>query len=781
MGETLFDQVLVDEKVACRIYAPVGEHEDLLAYLVRRLLENGANSSFVNNIVDESVPIESLLQDPAEVVASWCKKSNPNIPLPNRLYSSSTLERGSRVNSSGWDLSDPGCLYALTAQMDCAWNSFRSRRQAVENATDYPVLSPANRIEVLGKLAYTSGDEMLEALGKANNSFTAWSKTPVSDRAARLRVLADQLESSTPLLLALCVKEAGKTMADAIAEIREAVDFCRYYADRGESLFQNNEDLTGEDLQARGVVLCISPWNFPIAIFLGQITAALVCGNTVLAKPAEQTSLVAIAVVEFMHAAGFPTDVIQCLPAVGKSVGEVLVSDSRVKAVMFTGSTVTAQWIHRALAQRDEAAIALIAETGGQNAMIVDSTALPEQVVDDVIQSGFQSAGQRCSALRVLFLQEDVADKIIDMIKGAMDELHIGDPALISTDVGPVIDELARSRLLEHVTHLNNHSDRCKLLHKCELSEDGDLHKNGFFFEPRLYELSSLAQLKSEVFGPVVHVIRYAADKMDQVIEQINGSGFGLTLGVHSRIQSVTQRVSEFANVGNVYINRNMIGAVVGVQPFGGRGLSGTGPKAGGPDYLTRLVHDKGLSSTIEPEEFLLNSSKEEEISLPGPTGESNRLSYQPKGVMMLVESLPSDGQQSSTFDRNRILRKVALAASLGNRIRWHTGFELSETLALLTSEFKKVELSPKLVDIMPLNYWSASVKSSELAGVLIEVDDPLIKPVERALAMREGCLLSVITESSRRLLEPRLRWEKTITEDTTATGGNTSLMGLES
>ena len=771
MGESLYDQILDNENIACRIYAPVGEHEDLLAYLVRRLLENGANTSFVNNIIDENVSLDDLLTDPVETVVALSEKSNSHIALPKDLYAFSPLEAGSRINAAGWDLSNWKETNSLLHDMESTWDSYQSAQpKRLQGASDVDVVNPAKILDVIGQVSLASESEMRESLAQVDAAFAGWSATRVDERARLLRHLADRLEDKTPLLMSLCVKEAGKTIADSIAEIREAVDFCRYYADQGEALFDAQPEL-GESLyKAKGTVLCISPWNFPVAIFVGQIAAALVCGNTVIAKPAEQTNLVALAVVELMYGAGIPKSVVKCVPAKGALAGEVLVSDVRIKAVMFTGSTITARWIHRALAQREDSGVALIAETGGQNAMIVDSTALPEQVVDDVIQSGFQSAGQRCSALRVLFLQEDVADVIIDMIRGAMDEMNIGNPALISTDVGPVIDSTAKARLIDHLETIASRGGTNRMLHACKLPKSISSENGGNFFAPQLVEISDLGQLTQEVFGPVVHVIRFSAKNIDQVVEQINDSGFGLTLGVHSRIKTLTKAISERAHVGNVYVNRNMIGAIVGVQPFGGRGLSGTGPKAGGPDYLTRLVDENSPSSSAR----MLKAGVcrlDDGIELPGPTGESNRLTYEPKGDFVLIDQ----GANSDSC-----LHKAMLTLSFGNQVFWLTDSNLEETRARVESALSSGGLDQALISVHAIEQWPAFAQKQTVAGVIVECDHPLTKTVEQTLAERTGPLVSVITEQSARLMAPRLRWEKTITEDTTANGGNTSLMTLE-
>ncbi|MCW8864999.1 MAG: bifunctional proline dehydrogenase/L-glutamate gamma-semialdehyde dehydrogenase PutA, partial [Colwellia sp.] len=578
MGDSLYDQIVSQENIQCRIYAPVGYHEDLLAYLVRRLLENGANSSFVNAIVDESLPVESLLEDPVEKTQRLKEKYNKQIIMPLDLYRhenkhSSNDTLGSRDNSKGLDLTDINEISQLKNALD---NWFVDN---LLNKNDVPdganaVKNPADHSEIIGFHQHHSKDDMLLMIDNAQAAFTLWSQTPVKERAALLCRIADILERHMDELIALCIKEAGKVAQDGIDEVREAVDFCRYYAARA---IEVNDD---ERLEARGVVLCISPWNFPLAIFLGQVAAAIATGNTVLAKPAEQTGLIALRTIELMQSVGLPDNVVQAVIARGSAVGKTIVPDERVAAVMFTGSTETGTRISQTLAERGGDQVPLIAETGGQNCMIVDSTALPEQVVDDVISSGFQSAGQRCSALRVLFLQEDIADTVISMLKGALSELHIGNPAKLSTDVGPVIDQKALDALNAHAQYMKAHG---KLLFQCELGSEVSQADGHFFFAPRLYEINDISVLTKEVFGPCVHIVRFKGDEIEQVIEKVNGTGFGLTMGIHTRIEHRAIELAQLSRAGNVYINRNMIGAIVGVQPFGGRGLSGTGPKAGGP------------------------------------------------------------------------------------------------------------------------------------------------------------------------------------------------------
>ncbi|XEB10116.1 bifunctional proline dehydrogenase/L-glutamate gamma-semialdehyde dehydrogenase PutA [Xanthomonas sp. DAR 35659] len=596
MGDDLYAEVIPADRlgVPCRVYAPVGSHEDLLPYLVRRLLENGANSSFVNRITDEDVAIEDLIRDPVEAVSAFASIPHPKIPLPADLLRS---QNHNRKNSMGANLANDNDLRALADQLNAAlkpWQAAPLVPGAVIASEPLPVTNPADRRQVVGHWQPADAATVEKALANAVAAQPAWNRTPAASRATILEHAADLLEARMPEFMALCVKEAGKTLPDGVAEVREAVDFLRYYAGQARAQFGAPERLpgpTGESnelqLHGRGVFVCISPWNFPLAIFLGQVAAALAAGNSVIAKPAEQTNLVGHAAVKLLHEAGVPAAAVQFLPGDGATVGAALTRDPRVAGVAFTGSTETARAINRAMAARDAAIGVLIAETGGQNAFIADSSSLPEAVVKDAISSAFISAGQRCSAARVLFVQDDIADKVMTMLAGAMAELKIGDPGLLSTDVGPVIDADALHLLTEHAARM----DREARLIAAAASDDATAH--GSFFAPRAYELQSLAQLQREIFGPVLHVIRWKADQLDAVIEQINATGYGLTLGVHSRIDETIERVASRVAVGNVYVNRNQIGAVVGVQPFGGQGLSGTGPKAGGPHYLLRFATEK--------------------------------------------------------------------------------------------------------------------------------------------------------------------------------------------
>ncbi|WMJ67578.1 bifunctional proline dehydrogenase/L-glutamate gamma-semialdehyde dehydrogenase PutA [Stenotrophomonas sp. 24(2023)] len=599
MGDDLYAEVVPADRLSlpCRVYAPVGSHEDLLPYLVRRLLENGANSSFVNRITDERVPITDLIRDPVEMVAAFDSIPHPKIPLPVDLLRSQNHDR---KNSMGANLANDNELRALAEQLNAAikpWAAAPLVPGAAPAGASQPVTNPADTREVVGQWQAADAATVQKALANAVAAQPAWNRTPAASRASILEHAADQLEARMPEFMALCVKEAGKSLPDSVAEVREAVDFLRYYAKQAREQFGHAEKLpspTGESnelqLHGRGVFVCISPWNFPLAIFLGQVAAALAAGNSVIAKPAEQTNLIGYYAVKLLQDAGVPAEVVQFLPGDGATVGAALTADARVAGVAFTGSTDTARAINRAMAARDAAIGVLIAETGGQNAFIADSSALPEQLVKDAIGSAFTSAGQRCSAARVLFVQDDIADKVMTMLAGAMKELKVGNPGLLSTDVGPVIDADALQILQDHAVRMDREA---RLIAAAELSAEA---ANGTFFAPRAYELKDLGQLHKEIFGPVLHVIRWKADQLDAVIDQINATGYGLTLGVHSRIDETVDRIANGVHVGNVYVNRNQIGAVVGVQPFGGQGLSGTGPKAGGPHYLLRFATEKTVT-----------------------------------------------------------------------------------------------------------------------------------------------------------------------------------------
>lgn len=602
MGHLLYDEVLDSHpSVAVRVYAPVGNHRDLLPYLVRRLLENGANSSFVNRFLDAQVPPETLLQDPIEETRSYAMARHSRIPVPRDLYCEAQYPW---ANAAGMDLADPlEVVPLLQTVMNEGQGGHRSGPIVggqMLPGDARPVMNPADHGHQVGEVVEAGAKSIASALERATAAQPEWDASGAQLRARCLEQAANLMEENMASLIGLIAAEAGRTIDDALSEVREAVDFLRYYAQQARAHMGSPESLpgpTGEvnelSLHGRGVFLCISPWNFPLAIFVGQVAAALAAGNSVIAKPAEQTPLIAARAVALLHAAGVPGDVLHMLPGDGAAVGGALLADPRIAGVAFTGSTDTAKLINRQLAERDGPIVPLIAETGGLNVMLVDATALPEQVVDDVIVSAFQSAGQRCSALRVLYLQEDIADNVIEMLRGAMAELKIGNPAALSTDIGPVIDLDARQMLERHEQRMGREATR---LAACELN---DAHREGYFVAPQVYEITRLSQLQREVFGPVLHVIRYKVADMPSVLGDINASGYGLTLGVHSRIDGFARDVFNATRVGNTYINRNMVGAVVGVNPFGGQGLSGTGPKAGGPHYLLRFVTEKTRTDNV--------------------------------------------------------------------------------------------------------------------------------------------------------------------------------------
>jgi RHH-type proline utilization regulon transcriptional repressor/proline dehydrogenase/delta 1-pyrroline-5-carboxylate dehydrogenase len=839
MGDVLFDRLLADKEARCRIYAPVGIHQDLLAYLVRRILENGANSSFVNNIVDESVAIDDLLRDPVEEIKDSHPRLNPAIPLPARLFGDS------RANSTGLDLTDKDSVASVQQVLD----NCRKARPVVESS-QVRVVNPANTDDLIGGYRNCSRDEMLQKLELVTSGMESWSGASVDYRAGCLERLAQLLEANRNELVALCTREAGRTLDDSVAEVREAVDFCYYYALQARLAMDESGDAEPDLVQAGqkaqeplGVVLCISPWNFPLAIFLGQISAALVAGNTVLGKPAEQTTLVALRTTGLMREAGITEEVFQLITGPGKAAGEVLVADQRIGGVMFTGSTETALWIARELARRDGVPARLIAETGGQNAMIVDSTALPEAVVDDVIMSGFKSAGQRCSSLRVLFVQEEIADKIVDMLRGAMQELVIGDPSVLSSDIGPVIDARALSVLEQHQDRMKRVAN---LLYQCEIPATTD---KGHFYGPVLYELDDISVLEREVFGPAVHVIRYAATELDQVIDSINGTGYGLTLGIHTRIESKAEYIAQHVKVGNVYINRNMIGAVVGVQPFGGCGLSGTGPKAGGPHYLSSLQREPAGSLVGEQDQdspassfnhFLrspfetpqseaaatelnalmgealegierdmgtraeclehylasLGHSKQgrlieleirsnisriaracltrvvnivkESVDLRGATGESNELIWEPRGNVVCL----------CTSEQHDWIQSLLVALLTGNRAILGCEPEQVNLACQIVASLIEAGFSEKSFQVIGL------YEQSELISILnhalvdaVAVNTRDATGVARQIRQRQGALIPLLTGGLSDNYVHGFMREKTITINTTAAGGNASLL----
>ncbi|RCK23625.1 transcriptional regulator [Thalassospira profundimaris] len=833
MGEALYEQIVDKdgENVPCRVYAPVGTHEDLLAYLVRRLLENGANTSFVNRIQDEQLPIEEMIADPIEKMAALPRKTHPKIPAPVDLYGAG------RVNSRGIDLTDTNKLLPLNAKLAefqrKTWSAAPLIDGKLVAGTPIDVVNPAKLGEKVGDLVQATEADVDAAVAVAVKGYEIWNKTPASERANALRRLGDLLEDNMDEFIALCQREAGKLYSDGVAEVREAVDFCRYYANRAEETFRE-----GTVLEGRGVFVCISPWNFPLAIFLGQVTAALAAGNAVIAKPAEQTSLVAARAAELILEAGIPGAAFNLLPGPGRVIGNQLINDPRIAGVAFTGSTETAQVINQALAKRPGVPLPLIAETGGQNAMIVDSTALPEQVVQDAIISGFQSAGQRCSALRVLFVQEDIADKLCHMLVGAMKELRVGDPKFLDIDVGPVIDEKSRKTLDAHAERMKKEA---KLLHACDVLPEC---KDGTFFAPHCFEIPSLDVLEREVFGPVVHVIRYKARDLDKVLDQINASGYGLTMGIHSRIDGTVRQISQKLRVGNCYVNRNMIGAVVGVQPFGGQGKSGTGPKAGGPHYVERFTKPIAVTGNADQEagfddrspiivkdvipsdEYaamlgaqetwqavdgnervrileklaakLTASGKAELVAgahhianfaavsengfvapkrMPGPTGETNDLYCLGRGVYLV--------QVDKNAEPARVIRHLAAALAAGNAVilagdqKW-----LGDIPALVID----AGLPDKLVKSVGTNTGLGAMYDGAIAGVSCVAPLDRVTAFKQLLAKRDGAILSLISDSGAEddgalpdeAFLHRFATEKTITINTTAAGGNASLMSMD-
>ncbi|HEY8606024.1 MAG TPA: trifunctional transcriptional regulator/proline dehydrogenase/L-glutamate gamma-semialdehyde dehydrogenase [Noviherbaspirillum sp.] len=777
MGETLYDQVVGADKLGkpCRIYAPVGSHETLLAYLVRRLLENGANSSFVNQIVDENVAIDTLVTDPFATAAALGGEPHPMIALPVDLYGTE------RRNSAGVDLSNENLLRLV----DQAFDSYAGRQwhagpllaqEREQRAPAQPVVNPADHLDLVGGVTEADAADVEIALQAAAACAPQWQAVAPAERAQLLDRGADLLEQHMAEFMALAVREAGKSLPNAIAEVREAVDFLRYYAAQVRQ---------SPPAEALGPVTCISPWNFPLAIFIGEVSAALAAGNVVLAKPAEQTPLIAFRAVELLHEAGVPRAALQFLPGRGEVVGAALTADSRVAGVIFTGSTEVAQLINRTLARRaaDEGReIPLVAETGGQNAMIVDSSALPEQVVQDVITSAFDSAGQRCSALRVLCLQDDIADRTLKMLKGAMQELRIGSPDRLATDIGPVIDAEAQQGLLRHIARMKADG------HKVYQLDLPASCRNGTFVPPTVIEIDSFGRLQREVFGPVLHVLRYRRDQLPQLVEAINASGYGLTLGVHSRIDETIDFITARAHVGNIYVNRNIVGAVVGVQPFGGEGKSGTGPKAGGPLYLKRLqrhaavaqaahtIHSKAASS-VQPaleslvrwaathghaqvaelgDSYMHASLLDTAMVLPGPTGERNSLAFAPRGQVLCAASSVAG-----------LLNQLAACFATGNRAVLD-----SETARLLPAGIPaEARHAVRVVE-------RAQLAAESLQAALLE--RPQLPALLPLLAARDNALVPVVeAEGGNAVPLWRLVAERAVCVNTTAAGGNASLMTL--
>ena len=801
MGESLYEQVVgtvAEGRLArpCRIYAPVGTHETLLAYLVRRLLENGANTSFVNRIADTSVPVAELVKDPVVAVQEAAAREaalglpHPLIPLPGGLYGAA------RRNSDGLDLASEHCLSelaaALTRGRGVVWSAqalLGDDAAAAQGATPQPVYNPADAADTVGQVAEASPQQIAAALGAAQGAAAGWAATPPGQRAAALLRAADLLQQAMPQLIGLLMREAGKTSASAVAEVREAVDFLRYYAAQARDTFDH---ATHGPL---GPVVCISPWNFPLAIFVGQVGAALAAGNTVLAKPAEQTPLVAAEAVRMLWRAGVPRAAVQLLPGRGETVGAALVADARIQGVMFTGSTDVARLLQRQLAGRIGAhggPVPLIAETGGQNAMVVDSSALPEQVVGDIIASAFDSAGQRCSALRVLCLQEEAADHILEMLRHAMNEFRIGRPDALNTDIGPVIDAEAQTAIERHITFMQAQGRR---IHR---HAGADVPGNGYFVRPAIIELERLDELQREVFGPVLHVLRYERSELQALLAGINALGFGLTLGLHTRIDETIAQVVEGAHVGNVYVNRNMVGAVVGVQPFGGEGLSGTGPKAGGPLYLYRLLSGRparapraaveaasevgqhaGADATASGALAMLRdwAAKRGKASIAQACDAAHQ--HSPAGLTCLLTGPTGERNSYTTVARERVLclaadeddllAQFAAVLAVGSQAAWP--FAAHALLQELPPALRaRVELLEDWTQ--PTNFFDAALCHGEPAVWVA---------ASSTLAQRPGPIvaLTVLRPGERDVPLERLVLERSLSVNTAAAGGNASLMTI--
>jgi len=765
MGEALMAEIMRSGKrgdARCRIYAPVGAHKDLLAYLVRRLLENGANSSFVHQIVDETVQPEAIAADPFTKIQFPAK--NPNIALPAKLFGEQ------RTNSRGFDINDPVDLKAIRNGRESfrqhLWHATPLLAFASQGEEKISVYNPADLKEQIGTVAETKLEDVEKAISAAGKAQKSWSTTPAATRANALRKAADLYEQHWDELFALLTREAGKTINDCIGELREAVDFLRYYA---------NEAIRLEETgTARGIFTCISPWNFPLAIFTGQIAAAIGAGNAVLAKPAEQTPIIAYRATQLLHQAGIPEGILQLLPGKGSIIGNALTSSNEVNGICFTGSTATAQIINRNMASHMAPDTPLIAETGGINAMIVDSSALPQQAVNDVMVSAFQSAGQRCSACRLLYLQSDIAEEFLSMLHGAMACLKVGNPWELDTDVGPLIDAQAYQEIAGY------------------LPENRRISNDSFLLAPAIKQVAGIGEIEREIFGPVLHVATYEASELDQVIDQINAQGYGLTFGLHTRIDSRVEQVTKRIACGNLYINRNQIGAIVGSQPFGGEGLSGTGPKAGGPNYLRRFMRTAGLGSSADrsPQGERISADKiqqeinklltvelslnekivetiasvkpdfatlydGESLTLPGPTGESNILSYAAKGLVMCL----GPGNQQA----------------------------LDQALTALAAGCKAIVICPQPDDELtilqkkgaPVSCFRGQMNAGDLSslkGFNVVAIEPgqLMVDCRIALAEREGAIIQI---ASRPYTATSFRHERHTCIDTTAAGGNAALM----
>jgi len=586
-----FNRYSSDNYQKCRIYAPVGEYNDLLPYLMRRLLENGANTSFVNKINDPKLDIKEIIADPLDIIDQYSQIPNPQIPLPPDIY------LPERKNSKGYDLDNEYTrlqIENIFSSIDLSYKAFSIVKGIDVDDESRKVFNPSKLDQSLGYVAFASESTVRKSLEIASNYFSYWKNVEVENKVEIINKFADLLETNQEKLVKICVLEAGKTIKDSINDLREAIDFCYYYSSEAIRVFKDPIILkgpTGEKnklvYEGKGVIFAISPWNFPIAIFTGQIVSALLAGNTVIAKPAEKTSIIAYEIVKLFLKAGLPVGSLQLLIGKGRNIGQIVLNDTRIKGVVFTGSCETAKKIQNDLVKREGEIIPFMAETGGLNFMIIDSSALTEQVVDDAIESGFNAAGQRCSALRILAIQDEVYDKTLKMLIGATKKIKIGLPNLLSTDIGPVIDQEAKDRINNHVK-----SFKSKVLSQSPLESK----YQGYYVTPTIIEIENLNEVKEEIFGPVIHVYKYKSNEIEKLISDINKMNYGLTLGIQSRIENTINYIFNNANIGNIYINRNIVGAVVGVQPFGGRGLSGTGPKAGGPNYLLKFANEKSYS-----------------------------------------------------------------------------------------------------------------------------------------------------------------------------------------
>ncbi len=739
MGESLYKHITTNTSARCRIYAPVGEHRDLLAYLVRRLLENGANSSFVNQVVDEEVSPEEIAADPFQ---SWLADSdNPvsAIALPADLY------QPERTNSAGVDLMNVDDLkafdHARKPFKKTKWHASPILAHAHIGTSPIEIASPFDGSDHVGSVAEASLDDVEGAVVAAET----WSFVSAAERSRVLKLAADLYEQHAGELFAALTREAGKSPNDAVAELREAVDFLRYYAVQAEQL---------GDYKARGIFACISPWNFPLAIFTGQIVAALSAGNGVLAKPADPTPIVAYLAVKLLHEAGVPRAVLQLLPGSGATVGAALANDSRLSGICFTGSTATAMTINKAQAANASANAPLIAETGGLNAMIVDSTALPERAVSDIVVSAFQSAGQRCSALRLLYLQEDIAEDFLEMLYGAMEELSIGDPWNVSTDVGPLINQDAQQKIQAYIDAAESQGRLLKRV---------DCPSQGHFVAPSVLSVSGIQEMTQEIFGPVLHVATFRAEQIDDIVDDINDSGYGLTFGLHTRIDDRVEKVTTRLTVGNMYVNRNQIGAVVGSQPFGGEGLSGTGPKAGGPHYVKRFARAATVENSISLDvnqddarldlqavQAELDQLGQQRVALSsetmaGPTGESNKLSVLPIGKVLCL---------GPTVTLAAVQAKRAQALGCETLVVCPGASELNSINGFLPREL--------LTELKGLN------------AVICESDGDDLKVIRQSLAARPGALVPLVCEGN---IEDRCVIERHVCIDTTAAGGNVSLL----